>query len=596
MRKALLISASLLCILAASVFAQTGSVAPKLAQEAETLVVNARIYTVNSRQPWAEAIAIADGKILAVGDAKEVERYRGANTRVIDAKGHLVLPGFTDCHVHFEGGSISLAQVPLAGSRTVEEMQDRIKKYVAAHPGNGWVLGRGWAYSVFGAAALPNKKLLDAIIADRPALFTAYDGHTTWANSKALEMAGITRDTPNPLNGIIVRDPQTGEATGALKERASQLVRKIVPELSREERLAALRQGLEEASRLGVVRIHSAGGDFADLDLYDELRRNGQLSARMYISYFLDPPELTPEKIDLIEQARKKYTDPMLSAGVVKTMLDGVVESHTAVMLTPYSDDPSINGKMFWEPAKYKAAIAELDRRGLQIFTHAIGEGAVRLALDAYEAAAKTNGTKDARHRVEHIETATAQDIPRFGSLGVIASMQPLHAYPDDNALNVWARNAGPERASRAFSWQSIARSGGRLAYGSDWPVVTLSPWEGVQNAVTREDVDGNPPGGWVPSQRVSLAQAIEAYTLGAAFAGHREKTEGSLEAGKVADLILLDQNLFELDPLKIGKTQVLLTIVDGKAVYQAPSWTHSAGHNPAGSGRAAPRQAEAAR
>ena len=582
----------ILSIIAIPASAQTG----RPGKEAETIVVNAKIYTVNSKQPWADALAIAGGKILAVGGAGEIEQYRGANTRVIDAKGHLLLPGFTDCHVHFEGGSISLAQVPLAGLQTVEEIQDRVKKYVASHPGNGWVLGRGWAYSVFGSAALPHKKLLDAVVADRPVLFTAYDGHTTWANSKALEMAGITRDTPNPLNGIIVRDPETGEATGALKERASQLVRKVVPELSREERLAALRQGLEEASRLGVVRVHSAGGDFADFDLYDELLRSGQLGVRMYISYFLDPPELTPEKIELIEQARKKYTDPMLSAGVVKTMLDGVVESHTAVMLTPYSDDLSLSGQMSWEPAKYKAAIAELDRRGLQIFTHAIGEGAVRLALDAYEAAAKTNGTKDARHRVEHVETVTAQDIPRFGSLGVIASMQPLHAYPDLNALNVWARNAGPERATRAFAWQSIAKSGGRLAYGSDWPVVTLNPWEGVQNAVTRENVDGKPAGGWVPNERVSLTQAIEAYTLGAAFAGHREKTEGSLEAGRVADLILLDQNLFEIDPLKIGKTQVLLTMVGGKTVYQAPNSGRAAVKTPAAQASPKARFAEASK
>ena len=579
-------------LLAFSAFAQSG----QPIKEAETILVNARIYSANPQQPWADALAIADGKLLAVGSAKQIERYRGAKTRVIDGKKHLVLPGFTDCHVHFEGGSISLAQAPLAGLKTVEEIQARVKIYAAEHPGKGWVLGRGWAYSVFGAVALPDKKVLDVIIADRPVLLTAYDGHTTWANSKALEMAGITRDTPNPLNGIIVRDPHTGEATGALKERASQLVRKIVPELSREEKLAALQQGLAEASRLGVVRVHSAGGDFADFDLYDELLHRGKLSVRMYISYFLDPPELTPEKIDLIEQARKKYADPMLSAGVVKTMIDGVIESHTAAMLTPYSDDPSLIGKTFWEPEKYKAAVAELDRRGLQVLTHAIGEGGVRLALDAYEASAKANGARDARHRIEHIETVTAQDIPRFGTLGVIASMQPLHANPDDNGLHVWARNAGPERTTRAFAWQSIAKRGGRLAFGSDWPVVTINPWEGVQCAVTRQTPDGQPPGGWVPSQRVSLGQAIEAYTLGAAFAGHREKTEGSLEAGKVADLILLDQNLFEIEARKIGKTQVLLTMVGGKAVYEAPNWAHSARPNPTGSGRNEPRRAEAAR
>jgi predicted amidohydrolase YtcJ len=228
---------------------------------------------------------------------------------------------------------------------------------------------------------------------------------------------------------------------------------------------------------------------------------------------------------------------------------------------------------MFWDSEKYKAAVAELDRRGLQIFTHAIGDAAVRMALDAYQQAAIANQSKDARHRIEHIETITAADVPRFGKLGVIASMQPLHAYPDEDTLNVWARNAGPERASRAWVWQSIASSGGRLAYGSDWPVVTVNPWEGVQNAVTRQTRDGRPAGGWLPGERVSLAQAIEAYTLGAAFAGRREKTEGSLEAGKVADLIVLNQDLFQIDAHKISDTQVLLTLMGGKAVYKSAEW-----------------------
>lgn len=591
---------SLLCLLVAPGFAQMYAQAPTAsrdrAQEAETLIVNAKVYTVNSRQPWTEGVAIAGGKILAVGSNREVERYRGERTQVIDAKGRLVLPGFTDCHIHFIAGSVSLGQVILDGAKTVPEIQERVKKYAAAHPGKGWILGRGWNYAVFGEVALPHKKLLDEILPDRPALLEGYDGHTYWANSRALELAGITRDTPDPPSGKIVRDPQTGEATGALKESASGIVQRVVPEMSREEKLAALRRGIAEANRAGVVRVHSLGGDFELFDLYDELQRNGQLTLRMYIAYFLDPPELTAQKIELIEAARKKYTSGLLAGGVVKMMLDGVVESHTAVMIDPYADDPSQIAKMWWDPDKYKAAVAELDRRGIQVTTHAIGEGAVRLALDAYEAAAKANGTKDARPRIEHIETITAADIPRFGRLGVIPSMQPLHAYPDDNALNVWARNAGPDRVTRAFAWQSIAKNGGRLAYGSDWPVVTLNPWEGLQNAVTREDVDGKPAGGWVPSQRVSLAQAIEAYTLGAAFAGHREKTEGSLEAGKVADLILLDQNLFEIDPRKIGKTQVLLTMVGGKTVYRAPNWARAAVQSPLAPRPAKSPSAEATR
>jgi predicted amidohydrolase YtcJ len=320
--------------------------------------------------------------------------------------------------------------------------------------------------------------------------------------------------------------------------------------------------------------VHSAGQDFEYLDLYDELRKQGQLTVRFYIAYFLDPPELTPAILDQIEQARRTYHDDWISGGAVKTMLDGVVESHTAAMLEPYSDDPSQTGKLFWDPAKYKQTVAELDRRGFQVFTHAIGDRAVRLALDAYEEAHNANGTKDSRDRIEHIETITTADILRFGKLGVIASMQPLHSYPDEDTLSIWARNAGPERATRAFAWNSIAASGGRLAFGSDWPVVTLSPWAGVQNALTRQTTEGMPPGGFLPKERVSLAQTIEAYTLGAAYAGKREKTEGSLEPGKLADLIVLSQNLFNAPPNKARQTEVLVTMVGGKVVWESPEWT----------------------
>jgi predicted amidohydrolase YtcJ len=283
---------------------------------------------------------------------------------------------------------------------------------------------------------------------------------------------------------------------------------------------------------------------------------------------------LTPEIADKIEKARVQYHDEWLSGGVVKTMLDGVVEAHTAAMLAPYSDDPSQTGKLFWDETKYKETVQELDRRGLQIFTHAIGDRAVRLALDAYENAAAANGTKDARPRIEHIETISAADITRFGKLGVIASMQPLHAYPDEDTLGIWARNVGKERAQRAWVWRSIERSGGKLAFGSDWPVVTISPWPGVQDAVTRQTENGTPPEGFVPQQRLSLEDTIQAYTLGAAFAGHREQTEGSLEPGKLADLIVLSQDLFKIEPSAIVKTKVMMTMVGGKVVYKASNWS----------------------
>ena len=538
---------------------------------ADTIILRAKVYTGDVNRPWAQAIAIHDGKIVAVGDDATINKLRYGGTEVIEGAGHLVLPGFVDCHIHFLDGSLSLGRVNLEGAKDASDIQQRLRDYAAKHPGNDWVLGRGWNYAMFGPEALPNKKYLDEIFPDRPVFLEGYDGHTYWANSKALALAGITNETPDPPNSAIVRDPKTREAAGALKESAQGLVARVVPKPSRNEKLAALRAGIRWANEHGLTRVHSAGGDFEQLDLYDELRRQGQLSLRFYIAYFLDPPKLRAQDLDVIESARKKFHDDWIDTNAVKMMVDGVVESHTAAMLEPYSDDPSVKGKLFWEPANYLAAVAELDKRGLQLFTHAIGDYGVRTALDAYQNAEEVNRATDRRPRIEHIETVSAADIPRFGKLGVIASMQPLHSYPDADTLDVWARNAGPDRASRAWAWKSIANDGGHLAFGSDWPVVTLNPWEGVQTAVTRQTSEGKPDAGFVPEQRLTVAETVRGYTLGAAYAGRREKTEGSIEPGKLADLIIISQNIFEIDPHRLAETKVLTTIVGGRVVYQAP-------------------------
>jgi len=540
------------------------------AAPADMVVLHGKIYTVNAKQPWAQALAIRDGKIISVGSEKEIEKFRGASTRVIDAKDHLVLPGFVDTHVHFTGGAFSLQQVKLDDASSIAEIQKRVKEYAAAHPGNSFIEGFGWMYPVFGKEALPDKKYLDEVLPDRPALLSAYDAHTSWANSKALQMAGITRDTPDPLNGIIVHDPKTGEPTGALKESAGELVSKLIPKPTREEARAALLQGLHYANQFGLTRVHSAGGDDVNLDLLDELRHEGQLTLRFYVAPFLEPPTLSAETIEHLEKLRLTYADDWIDAGAVKFLGDGVVEAHTAGMLEPYSDDPSQIGKPNWSAEEYTKAVTELDRRGFQIFTHAIGDRTIQQTLDGYAAAHKVNGTKDSRDRVEHIEVPSAAEIPRFGREGVIASMQPLHAYPDEDTLQVWARNVGPERAKRAWPWHDIAAAGGHLAFGSDWPVVTLNPWPGVQNLLTRQTTEGNPPGGWNTYECITLEQAINGYTLGAAYAGRREKTEGSLETGKVADLIVVSQDLFHTDPHQVGKTEVLVTIVGGKVVYES--------------------------
>lgn len=554
---------------------------------ADMIIFHARVYTEDPHQLWAQALAVSGGKILAVGSEQEIAKYRGAHTQTIDAAGRVVLPGFTDSHIHFLEGSLSLDWPDLNGAGSTAAIEKLLINYAALHPGNGWVFGQGWSYDAFGAAALPDKAMLDRIYPHRPVYLESFDSHSAWVNSRALALAGINRDTSDPLGGKIVRAANTGEPTGVLLEDARHLVKSIVPQPPREAKLAALRKGLDLAAKYGLVRLHAAGeppdsfGDFYNVDLFDQLRRTGKLTARIYISKDFQPPELKATEVAALEQARARFHDDWISVGAAKLFLDGVIESRTGAMLAPYSGSPGNSGTTQWPPENYVQAVVELDRRAFQIFTHAVGDRAVRLALDAYQRAARSNGTVDLRHRIEHIEVVSPDDIPRFASLGIIASMQPLHAYPEQG---VWSRNVGTEREKFGFAWNSLEQAGAHLAFGSDWEVVTMNPWPGIQTAVTRQDDNGQPPGGWVPEQRISVAQAIDGYTMGAAYAGHREKTEGSLESGKVADIIIVSQNPFEADPRDLAKTAVVTTIVGGRVVHQqAGGSIGPSGTNPKG-------------
>ncbi len=535
---------------------------------ADLVVRHAAIWTVDPTRPRAEALAVQGDSIVAVGTDAEIAPRIGTRTRVIDAKGRTVLPGFTDTHVHFLSGSLGLTRANLEGAKDVADLRTRLTAYRATHPGTAWVLGRGWNYAMFGAEALPHKKHLDDLFPDRPVLLSGYDGHTSWANSKALALAGITRTTPDPANGVIVRD-QSGEATGALKEKATALVSRLVPSPTRAEQVQALLAGMKHASAFGVTRVHSAGGDFDVLPVLDSLHKAGGLTLRFDIGYFVDPPALRAQDLAKIEEARTRYTGAWVAGGMVKLMIDGVIESHTAAMLAPYSDDPTTSGAMFWKADAFADAVKVLDGRGVRMMTHAIGELGVRTVLDAYAAAAAANGTRDRRNRVEHIETVAASDIVRFGKDGVIAGMQPLHAYPDVNTTDVWARNIGPERASRSWVWKRLSAGGARLAFGSDWPVVTLNPWPGVQVAVTRTTETGLPPGGFVPSEKLAVTDVIAAYTMGAAVAGARERREGSLTVGKVADLIMLTRDPFTATPAQLAELTVALTVAGGRVVFE---------------------------
>lgn len=537
-------------------------------EPADLVILNARVYTVNPAQPWAEAVAVKGEKIVFVGSTREARRFRGKETLVIDARGRLLLPGFQDSHVHFISGSLNLEKVDLAGTSTVAEIQERIKKFAAEHPDLKWIQGRGWMYPAF-PGNMPHKKYLDEVVPDRPAIMRCADGHTTWVNSRALELAGITRKTPDPPDGKIVRD-EKGEPTGSLLEGAGRLVSRLVPEPSAEEKYQALKLGMREAVKWGITAAHGLGGEFEELELFDRLRQEGHLLIRLIITMGVSEPGPTEKDFQVYEEASKKYNDRWLQVRGVKLMLDGVIDSGTAAMLEPYQDQPENSGKLFWEPDDYIKAVLELSRRGIPVSTHSIGDRAIRLSLDAYEKALRESGHPELRHKIEHVECVAAGDFPRFNNPGIIASFQPLHADPDPVWMSAWIKNVGPEREQRAFPWQSVLKNGGQLAFGSDWPVVTINPWPGLQMAVTRQSLKGYPEGGWIPAEKLTLEEAVKAYTIGGAYAVNEENLRGSIEPEKLADLILLSRNIFEMPSNEISGVRSVLTIVGGRIVYQA--------------------------
>jgi predicted amidohydrolase YtcJ len=473
-------------------------------------------------------------------------------------------------------GSLALERVELIEDLDAAAVQARIKAFAEANPKSPWVLGRGWLYGSF-AGGLPTKEQLDAVVPDRPAYMDCYDGHSGWANSKALAMAGITKDTPNPPRGEIVKDPKTGEPTGALKETATRLVEDLIPAPGVEERYALLLRALRQLNAQGLTSAQDAGYRVeelpAELPLLERARREGALTVRLKVSTRFYPGQA---EAAIAEAARlaSRPPDDLLRFGTVKGVVDGVIEAHTAALLAPYSDDPKLGpGEPNWQPAALDAAVVAADRAGLQVYLHAIGDRGVRMALDAHEAARKANGPRDRRGRIEHIETIDPADYPRFQALGVIASMQPLHANPDPNNSDVWARAIGPERAGRGFAWASIQRAGGRLVFGSDWPVVTSDVLRGVYCAVTRRTRDGQPPGGWLPEQAVTLEQALRHYTIDGAYGAFEERERGTLAAGKWADLVVLSNDLFRVPPEDILKTKVLMTMVGGRVVFRDEGW-----------------------
>ena len=564
-------TSSLACLLILFLAGRLGSAAT-----ADLILTGARVFTASRQQPWAEAIGIRGDRIVYVGSAEGAKAFASGDTVVRDLPGKLVVPGFNDSHVHLLAGAESLSQVDLSDVEDLGEIQRRIQAFAQAHPADPWIVGSGWIYGAF-PGAQPTKELLDAILPERPALLWCYDGHSAWINSKALALAGITKDTQDPPQGQIVRDPKTGDPTGMLKEDgATELVLKVIPQPDPESRYRMLVRGIKYLNAFGITSIQDAGAGSSaagfrrsELPLLERALREGELSLRSTIALVMTEPDVE-ETLDQVRRLRQHYGGGSLKFGTVKAYVDGVIESKTAALLEPYWGSEE-HGRPNWSPSALAAAVVAADRHDLQVYLHAIGDRAVRMALDAFEAAQKQNGPRDRRGRIEHIETIDPADYPRFAALGVIASMQPLHAEPNVNVLHVWAGNAGPRRVERAFGWRALEQAGAHLVFGSDWNVVTPDVMAGLYAAVTRRTrKDGTPADGWIPQQAVSLENALLHYTIDGAYGSFADHERGSIEVGKYADLAVLSRDLFVGSAEDILKTRVVLTLLGGRVVYES--------------------------
>jgi predicted amidohydrolase YtcJ len=532
------------------------------------IVVNGRADTADASGTMAEAVAITGNTITRVGSNDEISALRGDATRVIDAHGGTIAPGFNDSHVHFLEGGLALDDVDLAGLTTLDAVTGKIRAFAEANRDAEWIVGRGWLYTPF-PGGTPTTAQLDAAVADRPAIMHCYDGHSIWVNSRALALAGISKSTPNPPNGIIVRDAR-GEPTGHLKEAAAALVERKRPPLSDAARLAALGAAVGEAHRRGITSVQNAGSSLEEVALYERARAAGDLRVRTYLA--LSVSEATTEAdLDRMDAVWKRLgDDPTLETGAVKIFADGVIESRTAAMLAPYAGSTTA-GTPNLSPDALTKLVAAIDRRGWQIWIHAIGDRAIRMALDAFEHAAAANAppARGRRHRLEHIETIDEADIPRFGRLGVIASQQPMHvALGDMNSTSPagpWPDNLGPARYARAWAWKSIQDAGGRSTFGSDWPVAPLDATDGIWLAVTRSGPPSAAP------QRLDMRAALDGYTRWPAYASFEEHRKGTLAAGMLADVVVLSADAFARTPAAASDLAVAVTVFDGKVVYERP-------------------------
>jgi predicted amidohydrolase YtcJ len=536
-----------------------------MTQLADFLFENARVFTADANHPWSEAVAVQGNRILFAGSQAEARSFKGPLTRVIDAGGATLMPGFIDSHFHMMYGALNLDGMQLEPATSYEELSEIILSYAAEHPNDSWLPGTGLRYNVGPGHTLLNRHHLDALVSDRPIYINAFDGHTSWANTIALKMAGIFHGGETGPNSENVLD-EHGESTGELREPgAFQPVSDLVPKPDDVRKRSLLQKALALTASLGVTSVHNMNGNAEEASLYAALEDLGQLTCRIYIPYSIKPE--TP--LDAVEREavalKELYRGEMLRAGSVKFFIDGVIEGYTGLLVDPYADDPATCGAANYEIEHYNRMVAEADRLGLQVVTHSVGDMGVRRVLDAYQNAQQLNGRRDSRHRVEHIELIHPQDLLRFKELGVIASMQPLHSPMQVDENDIWPVRVGRERWPLSFAWQTIRESGATLVFGSDWPVVTQNPFRGVSNAVNRLPWEDG-----MPYQRQSLTDTLLSYTRDAAYAEFQEHQKGRVRAGDLADLVLLPNDIFSMPSDQIAALKPVLTMVDGSVVHEA--------------------------
>ncbi|MBZ5706300.1 MAG: amidohydrolase [Acidobacteriia bacterium] len=536
---------------------------------ADLIITNAKVWTVDKAHPTAQAVAVLGERIVAVGTNTEVEAWHGSTTRVIDAGGKLLLPGFNDAHVHFVSGGLQLDAVQLNDATSAEEFVRRIGERARKTPKGEWIQGGDWDETKWNPATLPTKELIDPVTPDTPVFVSRYDGHMALANSVALRLAGVTAQTPDPPGGVIVRDAQ-GNPTGALKDAATDLVDKVIPNLSHEQRVHAVKRALAYAASLGVTSVQHMNPDYDDIAVYTELLQRGDLTTRIYAAPYIMGVD-DQAKIGL----RHAFGGPYLRIGALKAYADGSLGSGTAYFFEPFTDQPNNHGLLSDEMqplSLMRERMMKADAAGLQLCTHAIGDQGISMILDLYSEVAKAHGEADRRFRIEHAQHMAAKDFERFAQLKVIASVQPYHAIDDGR----WAeKRIGHDRASRTYAFRTFLDHGVRLAFGTDWDVAPLNPMLTVYAAVTRATLDGKNPNGWFPEQKLTVPETIDAYTLGSAYAEFQEKEKGSITPGKLADMVLLSDDIFSIDPAKIRDVKVVKTFVGGRMTWDSTAAGH---------------------